>query len=336
MKKTMKSIAQELGVSRTTVSLVLQGKGDQYRISRETQDRILETVKKENYTPNYFAQTLNAGSSRTIGIIFPDIFESFMVHMLRGIEDILSAQNYMMILMTSRFRHETEARNTEELLRRGIDGLLMAPTCGYETESPPRRHLELIDGKKLPLVMIDRITEGYTGSRVLQEDRKGGTAAAEYLIAQGCEVCTVVSLNISASSLQERIDGFTRQIPECRRLLLGRQDRNAGDLEKALADTVQAHRGKKLGFFCTTYGLSLRVKEILTGKGLVLHRDYTVIRFGGDPEGFSSGMASLIQPHYELGISSAQILLHLMDNPEAKPVWKSLALRADYGSVTGN
>jgi DNA-binding LacI/PurR family transcriptional regulator len=331
MKKTMKSIAQQLGVSRTTVSLVLQGKGDQYRISRETQSRILETVKKQNYTPNYFAQTLNAGSSRTIGIIFPDIFESFMVQMLRGIEDILSAQNYMMILMTSRFRHETEARNTEELLRRGIDGLLMAPTCGFANENPPQSRHALILKNKLPLVMVDRIPEGYTGSWVLQEDRKGGMAAAEYLTAQSCEVCTVVSLNITASSLRERIQGFTEVVPDCRDILLDRQDRNTGDLEDALADTVETRRGKKLGIFCTTYGLSLRVKEILTEKGLVLNRDYTVIRFGGDPEGFSSGMASLIQPHYEIGAVAAEILLHLLDQPMTEPVHRRIPLKAGEG-----
>jgi len=73
---TMKQIAQELGLSRTTVSLVLQQKGDQHRIAKETQERILTYARSAGFRPDYFASALNSRHSGVIGAVFPDVFES--------------------------------------------------------------------------------------------------------------------------------------------------------------------------------------------------------------------------------------------------------------------
>jgi len=70
---TLKAIAEQLGLTPTTVSRVLNGKGDQYRISQKTQRRVRELAKKLNFSPNQIARGLRLSKTATIGLIVPDI-----------------------------------------------------------------------------------------------------------------------------------------------------------------------------------------------------------------------------------------------------------------------
>ena len=68
-KKSIKDIALDLGLSKTTVSFVLNNKGNKQNISKKTQDRILEYVQKVNYQPNQIAKSLKKGKTNTIGYL---------------------------------------------------------------------------------------------------------------------------------------------------------------------------------------------------------------------------------------------------------------------------
>jgi len=333
MKKTMKDLAEELGISRTTVSLVLKGKGDQYRISRETQEKILALVKERKYKPNFFAQGLNRNSTRTIGIVFPDVFEEFMVEMIRGIGEVLTEAGYTMILMTSRFRREIEKKNLEELIYRGTDGILMVPTCGYRGEKEDQSHLKKPGATGIPMVMTDRIPAFWEGPSILQDDRAGGFLAADYLKRSGCSRILTVSLDLTASSIRERQEGFASVLPRSDSILLKQQNSRSVDLKEALEGYVSEHSPSEdtpLGIFVTTAGLAIRVRDLLEEKGFSLNREFRIIRFGRDPEGYRSGMAGIIQPHYEMGRRSASILLDMIEDPERSTESENLAVLPDF------
>lgn len=72
-KPTMKSIAEDLGVSRSTVSFVLAGEAERRRINPETAERILKRAQALGFRPNYFAQALNTRKTGAIGLVFPDV-----------------------------------------------------------------------------------------------------------------------------------------------------------------------------------------------------------------------------------------------------------------------
>ena len=312
----MQELAELLGISRTTVSLVLKGKGDQYRISRKTQERILKLVEEEDYKPNYFAQALNRKKTQTIGIVFPDLFEEFMVEMIRGIEDTLAPRDYTMVLMTSRFRLRNEKKNLEDLLYRGADGILLVPTCHYRGEDEDRSHIRNLEKTGQKLVMIDRIPDFWKGPAILQNDHSGGIYAADFLRDAGCGHFLSVSLDLTATSLRERLRGFKERLPDSQSLLLKEQNPDSDDLQNALRDYMD--RGKPTGsgpagIFVTTAGLALRVNEILQAGGFSLNRDYRIIRFGSDPSGYKSGLAAIPQPHYEMGRQGASLLLNMIE-----------------------
>jgi LacI family transcriptional regulator len=83
---SLKNIAKALNVSRTTVSWVMAGKGDQKKISQTTQERVLEYAKKVNYQPNLLAKSLISGESKTIGLIVQSIGDEFYAQIARVIE----------------------------------------------------------------------------------------------------------------------------------------------------------------------------------------------------------------------------------------------------------
>ena len=312
----MQELADNLGISRTTISLVLKGKGDQYRISRQTQQKILQLVKKENYRPNYFAQALNRNRTQTIGIIFPDLFEAFMVEMVRGIEDVLAPRDYTMLVMTSRFRLDNEKKNLESLLHRGTDGILLVPTCHYSGEREDRNHLKHLNEGKENIIMLDRVPDFWSGPSIVQNDYAGGRYAGEYLQKSGCTSYLTVSLDLTASSIKNRLEGFSRTLPAAEIILLKEQNHGSSDLTEAIDDLLlrtSPSEQAPLGIFVTTTGLSLRVNEILYTRGLTLNKEYRIIRFGSDPKGFSSGMASIPQPHYEIGRQGATLLLEILE-----------------------
>lgn len=77
-KVTIKDIANKTQLSISTISRVLSGKGEQYRISNTSQQKIRDAVKELNYIPNYFAANLKSGKSKTIAMIVPSLTNPFL------------------------------------------------------------------------------------------------------------------------------------------------------------------------------------------------------------------------------------------------------------------
>ena len=86
-KKSLSDIAKALGVSKTLVSLVLNGRGDEMNINKETQKKVIDLAQKVNYKPNMVARGLRLGASKTIGLIIPNIGNLFFARIARVVED---------------------------------------------------------------------------------------------------------------------------------------------------------------------------------------------------------------------------------------------------------
>ena len=99
MKAKIKDIAEITGYSITTVSRVMNGKADQYRISKSTQKIVKDTAEKLNYIPNYFAANLRSGKSKTIALILPLLSNPFFASIASEINLRLYKHGYMTILI---------------------------------------------------------------------------------------------------------------------------------------------------------------------------------------------------------------------------------------------
>lgn len=121
-------IAARAGVAKATVSLVLNRKRSQVRISKETEQRVLATAKEMNYQPSFAARALARGKTRTIGILVNSIDNNFYAEFFKYINDACYQSGYSVFFTTSEFDAARERRNLEFFLNRCVDGVVVTPS----------------------------------------------------------------------------------------------------------------------------------------------------------------------------------------------------------------
>jgi LacI family transcriptional regulator len=172
---TMRRIAEELGVSVTTVSKVLNEHAD---IGPATRARVLAKVEELGYRPNAVARSLSLRRTNTLGVVIPDLMHSFFVEVISGIESVVSDRGYGLLLCSSGEDPRKERRELEMLRARQVDGIVVASADVGNTD--------LLQHMAPALVMIDRDDHPELRChRVLTDDELVGELATEHLIAQG-------------------------------------------------------------------------------------------------------------------------------------------------------
>jgi LacI family transcriptional regulator len=179
MTPTMKRIAGELGVSITTVSKVINNHDD---ISAETRARVLAKVEELGYRPNAVARSLTLRRTSTIGVVIPDLMHSFFVEVMAGMEAVLSARGFGLLLCSSGEDVRKERAELSLLRQRQVDGIVIASTSAAGNTDVLTRLVE----HGTPIVMFDRDDHpDVRCDRVLTDDERVGTLATEHLIASG-------------------------------------------------------------------------------------------------------------------------------------------------------
>ena len=311
----MNELAARLGVSRTTVSLVVKGEGNRYRIAADTQRRIFREVRRTGYKPNFFASALSRKRSGAIGLVFPDLIEEFMVQGLRGIEDALLCTEWLPIICSSRFDVVRERKQIEELLYRGVDGFLIAPTAHFHGQPRSIALFRRLKREGKPMVFLDRHPAALGDApRVRQDDRGGGRLAAAYLVAQGSRRPAYIGFDLAITTLPERLRGFEEglkaagcTLPASRRIRLRELNPAAQDLETALA-AWQNPAKRPDGIFVSTTGLADRCAAILVSHGISPGRDVPLIRFGASRRDVAGFIQGIRQPHQAMGRAAAELL----------------------------
>ena len=175
---TMRRIAEELGVSVTTVSKVLNEHAD---IGPATRARVLAKVEELGYRPNAVARSLSLRRTHTLGVVIPDLMHSFFVEVVSGIESVVSDRGYGLLLCSSGEDARKERRELDMLRARQVDGLVVASADAGNADL-----LEHFASLGAALVMIDRDDHpDLQCHRVLTDDTLVGRLATEHLIAQG-------------------------------------------------------------------------------------------------------------------------------------------------------
>jgi LacI family transcriptional regulator len=171
-------IAKELNVSRVTVSKALRNHPD---ISARMKKKVNETAEKMGYVPNLIATQLNSGKTFTIGIVVPDLENSFFSFVVDSMIDCASENNYRVILTVSRENELVERRNIENLIGMRVDGLLV---CNSQETKDTLIYLQ-IKRMKIPLVFFDRVVADSGFSSVVFDDRAGAVSSLGKVIEAG-------------------------------------------------------------------------------------------------------------------------------------------------------
>ncbi len=199
-KVSLNDIAERLGVSKTLVSMVLNGKGDDNGISKTTQEKVMQLAQELNYKPNQFARGLRMGKSNTIGLVVSDISNPFYARIARYVEDYCSQEEYNLIICNSDENPEKEKKIINTLLEKQVDGMIISSTI-EETV-----HLRQLQEEQVPFVLIDRIYQSFACNYVIVDNFNGAKEATQHLINNGHK--NIACFTISPAHISTQVERF--------------------------------------------------------------------------------------------------------------------------------
>ena len=201
-KKSIKDIAQDLGLSKTTVSFVLNNKGDKMNISKKTQQRVLAYVQEVNYQPNQIAKSLKKGKTNTIGYLVPDISNPFFAKIGRLIEDYFWDKGYHLFIGSTDENKAKEDQMLNMFVNRQVDALVVA-SCFIQSDT-----IKSLLSRDFPLVFFDREDPDVIANYILVENKISMKNAIEKTIHAGAKKLGLITLTPDIYSLKNRIEGY--------------------------------------------------------------------------------------------------------------------------------
>lgn len=331
---SIKDIAQQAGVSPTTVSFVLNGKGKEKRISEQVSKRILKIAGKLKYKPNQLARGLRTGKTKTIGLIVEDIANNFFANVAKVVEDEADKYGYK-VLFGSTEDNEEKARGLLEVLRyRQVDGYIITPTLNLDKD---------IASLQKPVVLMDRYFPNVKDSSyVVVDNFQGAMIAVDHLVAQGYKHIGIITTTSHQIQMQQRLEGFSAALKK-HGLPSGKNviKRLPFDLDRPgytqeITKYLQNNRELDAVFFATNYlgicGIeSIRSIGLQIGSelGMVSFDDHDIFRL------LSPAVTCVAQPVEEIGRTLIRILMEELDETteEPKQVVLPLELRERESSV---
>jgi LacI family transcriptional regulator len=198
----MRELAEMLGLSVTTVSRVLNGKAEKFRISPATKQRVLRFAKEYNYIPNRIARGLKMSKTETLGLIIPDIANPFFADLAKSIELEARLKGFSIILCDSREDITVENELIDLLLGHKVDGIIIAPV-GTSFD-----HLIRIREYGVSLVIVDRYSPELELPYITSDNFQGAFDAVNYLISLGHREIACIQGIRNSQPNRERVKGY--------------------------------------------------------------------------------------------------------------------------------
>ena len=196
-RTTLIDVARHCGVSRATVSLVLN---DSPLVATATRDRVRSAMSELGYVYNRAAASLRTQRSDAIGVVVTQITNPYFAEFTTGLQDVLTDSGTVPLLAVSNEDRQLQHRLMRSLVERNVDSIVLIPAHG--TTAP-----DLPDLLGTPLVLMARRLPGADVDYVGAQNRDGGYAAAEHLYGHGCRRITFFGGFADASAREERAGG---------------------------------------------------------------------------------------------------------------------------------
>jgi LacI family transcriptional regulator len=199
---TLKSIATRVGTSVSTVSRVLNGNARHYRISEDTEARILAVAKELSFSPNLLAKGLRLRRSNTIGLVIPDISNPFFAAITHTVTVEARNRGYSLLLCDTQEDTGREVEAISLLQNRMIEGLIVLPV------GQDGRHFEAFTGGSLPIVLVDRYFPAIRLPHVAADNALGALLATRHFIARGHRRIACICGLPGSTANEDRVRGY--------------------------------------------------------------------------------------------------------------------------------
>lgn len=317
-RPSMQDVADLAGVSRTTVSFVLNDVPNN-NIPETTQERVLAAVKELNYRPNVLARGLRGQRTHTIGFISDEIATTpHAVRMIQGAQDeAWDHENLIMLINTGGDEAMKEA-GVQMMLDRRVDGLIYATM--YHRESHPPAIVQ-----QMPTVLLDSYVADRSLPSVVPDEVTGGYEATKYLIENGHKRIGFINNTDAIPATRGRLLGYRRalkeyDIPFDQTLVTAAYTDQAGGHDAAMRLFNRPERPSAL--FCFNDRMAMGAYDALRKLNLAIPDDVAVVGFD-DQEIIAAHLypplTTMALPHYEMGKWAVSYLLKLISDPHQAP-----------------
>lgn len=321
-RATLRSIADELGISVTTVSRALNGKSQQYRIAAETEKNVLEAANRLDFSPNLLARGLRLKATQIVGLLVPDIANPFFSRIARSVTEAAQAQGYSVLLCDSRDQTDIETDELEVLRARSVEGLVICPV------GTSHGHLESLRRSNLPAVMLDRILPDLEMPAVSCDNVAAARIGVDHLLQNGHRHVAYLQGLLGTSPNQDRIEGYRQslkahKIPYDERLVLGTGFSQTSGYE-ATRQLLSA-LPKVTAIFSASNQCALGALRAIAEAGKRVPDDISIVTFDdiANVEFMSTPITSVAQPVEEMGRVAADLLFEQITTrtrPQKPPV----------------
>lgn len=324
-KSTIKDIAQLAGVSRGTVSRVLN---HHPAVNVETRQRVNAVIEQLGYRPNFSARQMRTNSSHLVGFgLLTDevITTPYAVDMIRGAQETLWAQGKVMLVVNAGYHQDTTEASLEALLERRVEGIIYAAMYHRPIEFLPPI-------TQVPIVLANCFSPDGFFTSVVPDEVAGGYSAVHHLLTKGHRRIGFINLGPTTrgevpplAASNGRLQGYKNALMEFGvpfdETLIRYTDQSPATNYR-LAYELMRLPDPPTAIFCGNDRSALGCYGALSELGLRVPKDVAVVGFDNQldiAQGLWPPLTTVQLPHYEMGKWAVEYLLATRD-PHAKPV----------------
>jgi DNA-binding LacI/PurR family transcriptional regulator len=326
---TIKDIARQLGISKSTVSRALSEHSD---VNPETRKKVLELANKLNYQPNAIALHLKQQRTHTIGVVIPEIINRFFAQAIGGIQKVANMAGYHVMICQSDDSYISERKNLQGLFAMRVDGVIVS----LSSETDRTDHFDVWMQKNIPLVFFDRIPEEINVSQVFTDNYDISFEGTEHLIEQGCKRIAIIAGPQNLSNSRNRLKGYKdamdkHGIPVKESNIIHGSFRGA-NIEEYTRYLINL-QPRPDGIFAINDTAAIEMMHVIKKNGLKIPDDIAVLGFNNENicRMVEPSLSSIDHSPIEMGSLAAEMLLRKIETgnltPEKRLVKGSLVVR---------
>lgn len=309
----LKQLAERTGLSVSTVSRILNGKAESARISPATTKRVLDEARKQGIVLNVVARGLRLRTTRTLGLLIPDISNPFFAALARQVEKASRARDFSILLADSEEDSSIESRNARLMQSRQVDALIVAPV------GDRHEHLESM-AATLPLILVDRVLPQLAAPSVSADNATGAAMAVDHLAAAGHRRIACLQGNPASSANSARVHGFRQAILSAGMSLPDHWvagEEHSIESAKAAALHLLSAVPRPTAIVALGNLLALGVLHAARELGLSVPEDLSLIGFDDQPwvEWISPPLTTVVQPVEQLGSTAMALCFERLEMP---------------------
>jgi DNA-binding LacI/PurR family transcriptional regulator len=323
-RSTLKALAEHLGLSTASVSLVINRSPAAKSIPQHTQDRIRAAARELNYRPNFMASSLRRQRSSTIGVLVPEMAEGYAPLVLSGIEEYLLEKGYFYFVVSHRHRQELLSRYPRLLQQRAVEGLIAVDTLCDEA-------------MLVPLVSVSghRDVEGVTN--IALNHGQAARLALQHLYALGHRAVAFIKGQDFSSDTQVRWEAIVSSARELglsidpRLVVQLEGDCPGSELGSQVTRKLLATKRNFTALFAFNDISAIGAIYALREAGRRVPEDVSVVGFDDIPSAAfqNPGLTTVRQPLREMGLLAADTLFRRINAEPGSPYAKVITVEPE-------